>query len=515
MLIIIILLLPVAAVPVALIASNRKQIHAVSIVLSGLMLIFGGILAANVAAGGAVDVKLFTGLRVDELSIIILGIVLLIGFLTSVYTAGYIEAEGAHGGFNLRRTKIYSILTYLFIFTMVLALTAANMGVMWVAIEATTISSAFLVGFSNDRRSLEAAWKYMIICSVGIALAMLGIIFLHIAAGELNWAFIVSHAGPDAFDKPSLRLAFIFILAGFGTKAGLAPMHTWLPDAHSQAPAPTSALLSGVLLNSAMYGILRALAIINRSLDPAFATNLLIASGFLSIAVAAGSIITQKDYKRLLAYSSIEHMGIISIGLGLLNPAAALLHMINHSFTKSALFLASGNIFLKYGTRDISRVKSLLKHMPWTGAIFLTGMLAITGMPPFSIFTSEFGIMVTAFKKWPWWAGTGLVLLLSLVFAGVVIAAFRMFFGVAHPAIPQPGNPHPAILHSDSANAEHGHAEHGHTSGEPNRLGMIITLFLIAIITITGLFVPDVVSGLLEKSVLIINGSGISIPGGI
>ncbi|HEX9059386.1 MAG TPA: proton-conducting transporter membrane subunit, partial [Clostridia bacterium] len=279
---------------------------------------------------------------------------------------------------------------------------------------------------------------YVIICSVGIALALLGIIFLHLSSMdlvkdtnfELSWTYLVGHAGE--LQKSTLRLSFIFILIGFGTKSGLAPMHTWLPDAHSQAPSPISALLSGVLLNSAMYGIMRELAIVNRSIGTEFASRLLLGIGILSILTAALFIITQKDYKRLLAYSSIEHMGIIAWGLGLFTPVsvlASLMHMLNHSFTKSMLFLSSGNVFLKFKTKEIKKVTGLLKVMPVTGTIFLLGIFAITGMPPFSIFTSEFGILIATFKTLPVWISVIFVLLIASVFVGFAVALLKMFYG--------------------------------------------------------------------------------------
>ena len=282
-----------------------------------------------------------------------------------------------------------------FLFTMVLALSVKNMGIMWIAIEATTLASAFLVGFYNHKHALEAAWKYVIICSVGIAIALLGIIFLHLSSIDvlksqqfLDWTALYDNA--KSLKSSIARFAFIFILIGFGTKAGLAPMHTWLPDAHSQAPSPISALLSGVLLNSAMYAIFRTTAIVNRNLGGSVYTGrLLMAVGILSMLTAAIFILTQKDYKRLLAYSSIEHMGIIAVSLGIFTPLSvfgALLHMINHSLTKSMLFLSSGNILQKYNTKQIRKIKGVLKLLPVSGTAFLLGLFAIAGTPALQCF---------------------------------------------------------------------------------------------------------------------------------
>jgi hydrogenase-4 component F len=371
---------------------------------------------------------------------------------------------------------------------MVLALTVKNMGIMWIAIEATTLASVFLVGLNNDKLALEAAWKYVIICSVGIAIALLGIILLHLssagAVGDkqfLDWTALYANA--KALKSPIIRLAFIFILVGFGTKAGLAPMHTWLPDAHSQAPSPISALLSGVLLNIAMYGIIRTIAIVNRNLGSSVYTGrLMIAIGILSIITAAVFILTQKDYKRLLAYSSIEHMGIIAVGIGIFTPLSvfgALLHMINHSFTKSMLFLSSGSVLQKYDTKQILKVKGILKVLPVTGVVFLLGLFAIAGTPPFSVFTSELSIITSIFQKGSFFVGVVVVLLLAIVFAGIAMTLIRMFFGTP---------------------------DKGIKPGEKNIPGTVCLVAIFAVITITGLFMPDGIKNLIDGAQSIIIG---------
>jgi hydrogenase-4 component F len=424
-------------------------------------------------------------------SVLILDIVLLIGLMAAVYSIGYLDEEKAHGKIDKKRMKLYYVLMYSFIFTMILALTVRNMGVMWIAIEATTLASAFLVGFNGDKPALEGAWKYVIICSVGIAVALLGVIFLHVSSGGaldeargLDWTALYANA--KSLNSPVLRYAFIFILVGFGTKAGLAPMHTWLPDAHSQAPSPISALLSGVLLNSAMYGIIRTVAIVNRNLgSSAFTGGLMIAAGLLSILAAALFILTQKDYKRLLAYSSIEHMGIISLSVGLFTPAslfAAFFHMINHSLTKSMLFLSSGSVLQKYGTREINRVKGVLKALPVTGTVFLLGLFAIGGMPPFAVFASEFNVLAAAFQAGRPFLGFTVVLLLAAVFAGIVYAMFKMFLGFK------------------------GTGEQNVKPGETNIAGAAALVLLLIGVAVLGITMPEGLKSLITSAANIVKG---------
>ena len=477
------LTIPAGASILFAIVSDRRLQHRISLIASTLMIFIGFFLTRSVLLLGTVTYQSLGGMfYVDALSMILIDIVLIIGFMTCLYSIGYLEEEIKTGKFLESRLKIYYILMYAFLFTMLLALTVNNMGIMWVAIEATTLASVFLVGLHNHKHALEAAWKYIMICSVGIAIGMLGIILLHLSsigvltsAEFLNWTALFDHA--ESLQSPICRLAFLFILVGFGTKAGLAPMHTWLPDAHSQAPSPISALLSGVLLNSAMYGIIRTVAIVNRNLgSSAYTGRLLIAFGLLSIAAAAVFILTQKEYKRLLAYSSIEHMGIIAVAIGIFSPAAifgAFYHMMNHSLTKSMLFLASGSILQKYETKQIVKIRAVLKLLPISGTVFLLGLLAIAGTPPFSIFSSELSIILSLFQGDQCWVGAILVLLLAVVFAGIVHTMFPMFYG----------------------------APKGNTSpGETNLLGAVCLLVLLVAISISGLFLPEGIQELLLQA---------------
>ncbi|HBE78915.1 MAG TPA: hydrogenase 4 subunit F [Firmicutes bacterium] len=472
--------------------STRKWLlHMINSIGTLLLLILALVITCKVNASGHIGYPFLNHFfYLDALSVIVLDIIAIVSFMVSVFAIGYLNRELAHQVINLRQIQLFYSLMYAFIFTMVLVVSTQNLGLMWIAIEATTLASAFLVGFYNQREAIEAAWKYVIICSVGIALALFGIVFLYISAvnifegskSNLNWLFLLQNA--KLLNSSIVKIAFIFIMVGFGTKVGLVPMHTWLPDAHSQAPAPISALLSGVLLNSALYGLIRVLAIVNKNLGSNLYTGrLLVTAGLLSIATAAVFILTQKDYKRMLAYSSIEHMGIITFGLGLATPIAlfaALFHMINHAFTKSLLFLASGNVYLKYKTREIAGVSGLLKTLPITGTVFLLGLFAIAGMPPFSVFSSELNLIIAAFSANQIAGAILFILLIASVCAGIAVVAMKMFFGE---------NRSP-----------------GMKPGEENRLGLSVLIILLLLITVSGMLIPDQLKQLLESASGIIKG---------
>jgi hydrogenase-4 component F len=472
-------------------ANQKTVLHLIN--LTGAVLLLAGSMFSTyrVMISGPISYPFLNGLfYLDALSVIVLDTIIIVSFMVCLYSVGYLDEEYRHQVLDLKKIKLFYCLTYTFIFTMVLVVVTQNLGLIWIAIEATTLASAFLVGFYNNKGSVEAAWKYIIICSVGIAFALLGIIFLHLSSAnafqdskaDLNWLFLFTNAAK--LQGSLLKISFIFILLGFGTKVGLAPMHTWLPDAHSQAPSPISALLSGVLLNSAMYGIIRVLAIVNKNLgSPVFAGRLLIFAGLLSIGTAAVFILSQKDYKRLLAYSSIEHMGIISFGLGIFTPIsvfAMIFHMLNHAFTKSMLFLASGNLYLKYNSKEISKVTGLLKVMPFTGSVLLLGLFAIAGLPPFSVFSSELGIIISAFDANHFLAGAVFIFLVALVFAGIAATMLRMFFGNNQNQDVKPG--------------------------ELNSMGIVAMAVLLVIICLTGLYLPQPLKTLITSASGIITG---------
>lgn len=482
---------PLAVIPLFWLARNTTVFFLLGTGASLAMLIAGGVLGHTVLSFGPVALGAPWYLYVDSLGFLTLGLVLLVAVAVNVFSWGYFQEELRTGHTELRRLQLFYSLLFAFLFSMVLALTTENLGILWIAIEGTTLASAFLVGFENHKRSLEAAWKYMILCTVGIALALLGITVLHLASGNLvgdgqgalSWPFLMAHA--ERMNPSLLRLAFVFVLVGFGTKAGLAPLHNWLPDAHSQAPSPVSALLSGVLLNSAMYGILRITAVVNRGLSGnGFTGTALLALGILSVGTAAVFLLTQRDYKRLLAYSSIEHMGLLAVGAGLFSPGAifaTLFHMVNHSLTKSMLFLAAGSLYQKFGSRDIRKVRGLLTVLPVTGSVFFFGIFAIAGMPPFSVFFSELGLLTACFQGGHPVIGTLLALLLAVIFVGFAVTLFRIFLGDVPP--------------SSSV-----------TRGEINGPGAVILVVLLVAVGVSGFAMPSEAWELLHRAAQIVIG---------
>jgi hydrogenase-4 component F len=291
----------------------------------------------------------------------------------------------------------------------------------------------------RTKASVEASWKYLLICSVGIALAFAGTVLAYFdfvstvgnIPDALNWT-VLRRAAPSLHPE-LLQLAFAFIVVGYGTKAGLAPMHTWLPDAHSEAPSPVSAMMSGVLLAVAMYAIARWKAVMDAAITPAFTNALLLGFGLASVAVGTFSLVIQRHYKRMLAYSSIEHVGLISVGLALgpLGAFAALLHVVNHAVAKAMSFLLAGRILRRYQTSEIGGVTGLLRVMPWTGPLFAIGILALVGLPPFGLFVSEFLLVRAAVVTGRCWVGGSVLALLLLAFVSLFSHLNRMLYGEA------------------------------------------------------------------------------------
>jgi hydrogenase-4 component F len=376
---------------------------------------------------------------VDALSAYNVMIIVTVSFVASLYSIGYMGHEVKEGVIQEGMVRYYYLWFHLFIGTMLAASVVNNLGILWVGIELTTLISALLVAFYKKETALEAAWKYLIMGSVGIAFALMGIIFLYISGADifgesaksLNWTVLRNSA--ELLNPQWTLIAFIFVLVGFGTKAGLAPMHFWLPDAHSQAPSPVSAVLSGVLLNTALYGILRVYTIVNPALDGK-AASYLIFFGLFSIAVSVPFMLVQHDVKRMLAYSSVEHIGIITLGIGIggkLGLYGAILHMFNHSMAKSLLFFSVGNITQKYHSKRMDRITGIIKVMPVTGSIFLLAAFAITGAPPLNVFISEFTIMMAGFKSGYYLITILFLLFVVLIFSGMLFYVTRMVFGEA------------------------------------------------------------------------------------
>ena len=364
--------------------------------------------------------------------------------VTAAYAVGYLRREGhekradIEEGFLFPNAPEATFIGCLLIFlaTMTLVIMARHIGLMWVAVEATTLASAPLIHFHRHHRSLEAAWKYLVICSVGIAIALLGNFFLVVAAGPagerisaMTLPQLMEHARD--LDPKWLKASFLLLLVGYGTKMGLAPLHTWLPDAHSEAPSVVSALLSGALLNCAFVAILRIHGVCAAAGLAEFSKGLFVLFGIVSMAVAAVFIVGQSDYKRMLAYSSVEHMGIAMLGVGWGGIAGfgALLHVVNHSLAKAMLFLLSGNILGAYRTKSAGQVTGILRLLPASGVLWLAGFFAITGSPPFGLFVSELTILKGALDGRHFvLAGVYLALLLT-VFVGMAMVFLRMAHG--------------------------------------------------------------------------------------
>ena len=349
-------------------------------------------------------------------------------FFITIYTLSYLRHE------KMANESVFSGCMLLFLGTMSMAAVADHIIVFWIAIEATTLVSAPLIFFNKSKEALEATWKYIMICSVGIALALLGAFFVVLAMeqGNIDAALTftdLARIAPD-MDPVWLKGGFIFLLIGFGTKMGLAPMHTWLPDAYSESPCPATSLMSGALISCAFLGVCKAHSLMHAAGLGRFSGNLLVVFGLISMLVAAVFIIQQSDYKRLLAYSSIENMGIIAIGIGIggLASFGAMLHLIHHALLKSSLFLSSGNILLGYGTQQIKETGSMARLMPATFVAFIGGFVGITGFPPFGLFLSELLIILGAFQKGAYAVLVLFILCLILIFAGASRNVIRMSF---------------------------------------------------------------------------------------
>ena len=373
---------------------------------------------------------------VDPLNVFLVALTAFVGLTTALFSRPYMRVERDRGKMTPSRMRLYHSMYQLFSFTMLMALTTHNLGILWVTMEAATLTTVLLVGVYRTAASLEAAWKYFILCGVGIAQALFGTVLLHMAAekvgvegGALLWTQL--NAVKGQLDPNIITLAFAFLFIGYGTKAGLVPLHNWLPDAHAEGPTPVSAVLSGLLLNVALYALLRCKVLTDGALHSALAGQLMIGFGLLSVVVAAFFLARQKDVKRMFAYSSIEHMGLITFAFGLGGPIAnfaGLLHMTVHSLVKSAIFFAVGHATQKAGSQVMDDIRGLVRVSPSVGWGLMLGTLAILGMPPFGVFASEFLILTSAMRMQPW--STPLLLLaLGVAFAAVLARVLPMVFG--------------------------------------------------------------------------------------
>jgi hydrogenase-4 component F len=376
-------------------------------------------------------------LQVDDLNVVFIVLNTFVGFTTSVFSASYIAHEIEIGRLTPTYLRFYHAMYQTMMFGMNLALVANSIGLMWVAVELATLTTVLMVGIYRTSEALEAAWKYFILGSVGIALALFGTILVYMAArpvvGEgvdaMTWTILVANA--SGFDPALLNLAFIFLLLGYGTKVGLAPLHAWLPDAHAEGPTPISAVLSGLLLNVALYALLRFKILLAATPQAIAPGPLLVTLGLTSLIFAAFMLYRRRDIKRMFAYSSIEHMGIIAFAFGMGGPLAnfaGLLHMTMHSLTKSAIFFAVGHIAQVKGTQKIAEIRGLTVTHPVLGWGLVLGVVAIAGLPPLGIFMSEFLVVSSTFARQPWLA-IPLVLGLLVAFGALLLRLGGLAFG--------------------------------------------------------------------------------------
>jgi hydrogenase-4 component F len=434
--IVFVLALPVFGAALLALVGHRSFAPSVNVAVSTGTFVAAAALTARVIEDGPLLV-LGRQFLLDPFNVFLVALTAFVGMTTSLFSRPYMRIEEQHGRLTPGRLRLYHSMFQLFMFTMLLALTTNNVGILWVAMEAATLATVLLVSLYRTPASLEAAWKYFILCGVGIAQALFGTILLYFAAekllgaggGALLWTEL--NAVRENLEPTVVSLAFVFLLVGYGTKVGLVPLHNWLPDAHAEGPTPVSAVLSGLLLNVALYAVVRCKVLVDGALPDAFAKDLMIGFGLLSVVVAALLLSRQKDIKRLFAYSSIEHMGIVTFAFGIGGPIAnfaGLLHMTVHSLTKSAIFFAVGHAVQKTGTQVMDDIRGLVTISPMVGWGLALGALAILGMPPFGVFASEFLILTTAMREQPW-ATPFLLAALGVAFAAVFSKVQPMVFG--------------------------------------------------------------------------------------
>jgi hydrogenase-4 component F len=393
---------------------------------------------------------------IDSFNVVLVTLTSFVGFTTALFSRPYMRIEAARGKVTPGAMRLYHAMFQVFTFTMLLALTTNNMGILWVAMEAATLSTVLLVSLYRTPESIEAAWKYFILCSVGIAQALFGTILLYFAAEKVLGSGGTALLWTDLnqikaqLEPTVMSLAFVFLLVGYGTKVGLVPVHNWLPDAHAEGPTPISAVLSGLLLNVALYAVVRCKVLTDGALQTPFAGTLMMGFGLLSVVVAAFLLSRQRDVKRMFAYSSIEHMGLMTFAFGMGGVAGSfggLLHMTMHSLTKSAIFFAVGHAAQKCGTQVMDEIRGLIKTNPTIGWGLALGGIAILGIPPFGVFASEFVILTTAMHEQPW-ATPFLLVGLGVAFAAIFSRIQPMVFGeTISQRLPHPPALVPVFVH--------------------------------------------------------------------
>jgi len=477
-------LVPTVTALVMLTTRDRRILSAIDVSGSAILLALTLVLAREVAAHGP---RALGVLRVDDLGLVFLVLLVVLTLAVSIYTIGWLKQAVAVGNMKADSLRSYFALVHAFVATMVVTVLADNLGVLWIAMEGTTITSAVLVGYHGHHHGLEAAWKYIIVTTIGISFGLFGTVLIYAAAaaagvqgsaGALSWSAIMKVA--STLNPGIVRIGFIFVMVGYGTKAGLAPMHLWLPDAHSQAPTPVSALLSGVLIKCALLGIIRFQTIAAAACGAAFPTAVLLVFGLTSVVVATPFILAQHDIKRLLGYHSVEHVGIVALGLGFggaVGTYGALLHVVNHGITKALAFFAAGKAIARYGSRDMQVIRGLLTVAPIGATLLMLAALSLAGMPPFSIFVSEIMVLRAGIGHGHWVAIAIFLAMVVVIFAGLLHHVGAMAFGEPTAA----------------------------ASREPEAWSPIVGMMLLAAIMILlGLTIPWSFDGLLRRATEII-----------
>lgn len=413
---------------------DRRLLSAIDIASSAILLALTLVLACEVATGGPQTLGV---LRIDDLGLVFLLLLVVLMLAGSIYSVEWLRQAVEIGNMEAKSLRSYFALVQAFVATMVVTVLADNLGVLWIAMEGTTITSAVLIGYHGHHHGLEAAWKYIIVTTIGISFGLFGTVLVYAAgadvmgeAGAMSWSAVMKVA--PQLDPGIVRIGFIFVMVGYGTKAGLAPMHLWLPDAHSQAPTPVSALLSGILIKCAVLAIIRFQTIAAAACGPAFPQEVLLVFGLISVVVATPFILVQQDIKRLLGYHSIEHIGIVSLGLGFggrFGTYAALLHVVNHGVTKALAFYAAGTAIARYGSRDIHVIKGLFAVAPIGATLLMLAALSLAGMAPFSIFMSELLVLRAGIGGGHWVAIAIFLLMVVIIFAGLLHHVGAMVFG--------------------------------------------------------------------------------------
>ncbi len=408
----------------------------------------------------------------DDLGLVFLLLVVVLTLAVSIYTVGWLRQAVAVGNMKAESLRSYFALVHAFVATMVVTVLADNLGVLWIAMEGTTITSAVLVGYHGHHHGLEAAWKYIIVTTIGISFGLFGTVLFYAAAaavqagaGAMSWSAIMNVA--PTLDPGIVRIGFIFVMVGYGTKAGLAPMHLWLPDAHSQAPTPVSALLSGALIKCALLGIIRFQTIAAAACGPAFPAQVLLVFGLVSVVVATPFILAQHDVKRLLGYHSVEHVGIVALGLGFGGPVGtygALLHVVNHGVTKALAFFAAGKAIARYGTRDMRAIRGLLARGARSAAtLLMLAALSLAGVPPFSIFVSELLVLRAGIGDGRWVAIAIFLAMVVVIFAGLLHHVGAMVFGEPTPSASREREAWSPLARDDAARGDHDPARPHHS----------------------------------------------------